>query len=46
MIFYVDCRESLFTQELDAFERVRAIFFCDGVILLDDRTSKYAWGAD
>ena len=28
-------------QELNAFEKVRTIFFCDGVTV-----SKYAWGAN
>ena len=36
----------LTTEELNAFENVRAIFFWDGVILVVGRASKYAWGAD
>ena len=36
----------LTTQELNAFEEVRAIFFCDGVTLAVGRASKYAWSAD
>ena len=36
----------LITQELNAFEKIRAIFFCDGVILVVARASKCAWGAD
>ena len=36
----------LTTQELNAFEKVRAIFFFDGVILVDGRVSKYARDAN
>ena len=36
----------LTTQELNAFEKVRAIFFFDGVILVVGRVSKYAWDAN
>ena len=36
----------LTTQELNAFEKVKAIFFCGGVILAVGRVSKYSWGAD
>ena len=33
-------------QELNAFEKVRTIFFCDGVILVVGRVLKYAWGVN
>ena len=33
-------------QELNAFEKVRTIFFCDGVILVVGRVSKYSWVAN